>query len=112
MRGKKIRAKNKFEGRMRTEMKNKQKNPTKPTTRNHNNKKSHSKQTSKKPNQSTNTSALKGVLTTNNEVSRKETRRIGKYLWKLFLNSRQMVGMACMCLKAATLRSNKGIIDN
>lgn len=49
---------------------------------------------------------MKRILANNNEVSRSQTRnkrrRIGKYLWKLFLNSRQMAGMAYMCLTAAT----------
>lgn len=51
------------------------------------------------------TSALKQILANNNEVSRWQTRnkkRTGKYLWKLFLKSKQMVGMAYMCLTAAT----------
>lgn len=51
------------------------------------------------------TSALKQILANNNEVSRWQTRnkrRTGKHLWKLFLKSRQMVGMAYMCLTAAT----------
>lgn len=36
-------------------------------------------------------------------------KEYAKYLWKAFLNSKQMVGMGCVCLTAATLWSNKGI---
>lgn len=39
-------------------------------------------------------------------------KEYAKYLWKVFLNSKQMVGMGCVCLTAATLWSNKGIRDN